>query len=161
VRSRWRFVPLALLVLAAVEIAVFVLIAQWIGVGWAILLGLAFSACGVVLLGREGRRGWRRFREAASGGAPAGREAAHGLAGVLAALLLILPGFVSGITGLLLLIPRVRRLAAGRMQAATEKRVPSRVAGDLFGPRQVRVQRPTPGAAPNPADEVVEGEIVE
>ncbi|WP_027342375.1 FxsA family protein [Hamadaea tsunoensis] len=163
-RSRWRFVPLALLLLAAVEITVFVLVAQWIGVLWALLLAIAFTAAGLFLLGREGRRGWRRFRDAARGGTPAGREAAHGLTGVFAALLLIIPGFVSGITGLVLLIPPVRHLAAGRVQAATEKRVSPSMAGDLFGPRQVRVQRPpkpgTPEAASTP-DEVIEGEIVD
>ncbi|MBM0239950.1 FxsA family protein, partial [Micromonospora sp. ATA32] len=54
----------------------------------------------------------------------------------------------------------------------TERRVSSMVAGDLFGPRRVRVRRgapqPTPQPAPRPAPgpvvdggRAIEGEIVE
>jgi UPF0716 protein FxsA len=161
VRSRWRFVPLAVLVLAIVEIAAFVLIAQAIGAGWALLAVLALSVCGMLALAREGRRGWRRVREAAQGGAPVGRQAADGIAGAIGAFLLFLPGFVTGVIGLLLLLPPIRHFAAGRVQAITEKRVPSNVAGDLFGPRQVRVQRTPRAAQPTETDEVIEGEIVD
>jgi UPF0716 protein FxsA len=161
VRSRWRFVPLATLVLAIVEIAVFLLIAQVIGFGWALLALLALSFVGMAALAREGRRGWRRVREAASGGAPVGRQAADGIAGAIGALLLFIPGFLTGVVGALLLLPPIRRFAAGRVQAITEKRVPSSVAGDLFGPRQVRVQRTPRAAQPTETDEVIEGEIVD
>jgi UPF0716 protein FxsA len=152
---------LALLLAAVVEIAVFVVVAKVIGLAWAILLALAFSVCGMVLLGREGRRGWQRMREAARGGAPAGRQAADGVAGMIAALLLVVPGFVTGVVGLLLLVPPLRSVTAGRIRAATEKRVPSHVAGDLFGPRQVRVQRTPRTTEPSTTEEVIEGEIVD
>ncbi|NUT37548.1 MAG: FxsA family protein, partial [Hamadaea sp.] len=114
---------------------------------------------------------WRRVREAARGGGPVGRQAAEGIAGAVAGLLLFIPGYLTGVLGALLLIPPIRRFGAGRVQAMTEKRVPSHVAGDLFGPRQVRVQRtprPSPGASPGSqsrtqtqTDEVIEGEIVD
>ena len=66
-----------------------------------------------------------------------------------------------------LLVPPLRRLARGRVQAYAERRVSPSVAGDLFGPRRVRVQR---GAGVGPRDgtgagsaagETIEGEIVE
>lgn len=168
-RLRWRFVPLAILLLAVVEIAVFVLVAKLIGWLVAFLLLVLLSFAGMVVLAREGRRGWRRVREAARGGGPVGRQAAEGIAGAVGGLLLFIPGFLTGVVGALLLLPPVRRLAAGRVQAMTEKRVPSHVAGDLFGPRQVRVQRtPRPGARSHTqtqtqtqTDEVIEGEIVD
>jgi UPF0716 protein FxsA len=55
------------------------------------------------------------------------------------------------------------------VQVATERRVSAMVAGDLFGPRRVRVRRgaaqPTPPAADNrpppAAGPAIEGEIVD
>lgn len=169
-RLRWRFVPLILLVLAIVEIAVFVLVAQAIGAGWAFLLLIAFSGAGMWMLGREGRRGWSRVREATRGGAPIGNQAADGVAGAVGALLLFLPGFLTGVVGAAILIPPVRAFVAGRIRAATEKRVSSSTAGNLFGPRRVRAERtpagtpsrgPAPSGGPSAADEVIEGEIVD
>lgn len=181
-RLKWRFVPLILLLLAIVEVVVFVLVAQAIGTGWAFLLLIAFSALGMWMLAREGRRGWSRVREATRGGAPVGNQAADGIAGAVGALLLFLPGFLTGIAGAIMLIPPVRSFAGGRIRVATEKRVSSSTAGNLFGPRRVRAERtPTPPngaspagpsqagassssasqAAPNATDEVIEGEIVD
>jgi UPF0716 protein FxsA len=149
------------MLVALIEIAFFVLVAGWIGVGFAVVALLALSLLGAYLLKREGVRGWRRFRDAARQGAPPGPEAVNGLVGVVAALLLFVPGFITGILGLLLLVPPLRRFVAGRVRSGTEKRVDSRTAGDLFGPRQVRVQRPPKSPTTPPDGEVVEGEIVE
>jgi UPF0716 protein FxsA len=173
IRLKWRYVPLILLALAIVEIIVFALVAQAIGAGWAVLLLLVFSGAGMAMLAREGRRGWQRVREATRGGAPVGNQAADGLAGAVGALLLFMPGFVTGVVGAILLIPPVRAFAAGRIRAATEKRVSSSTAGNLFGPRVVRAERtPTSASSSGPVgpagsgtttatDEVIEGEIVD
>ncbi|GAB3807020.1 FxsA family protein [Micromonospora zhanjiangensis] len=178
-RRRLRFVPLVLLIAAVVEIAVFVLLGRSIGFGPTILLALVASAAGLVLLRREGLRAWRGFRTAAASGQPPGSQVLDGLVGLAAGLLLALPGLVSAVVGVLLVIPPVRRLARRTVRVATERRVSSMVAGDLFGPRRVRVRRGQPSssatappdgpvspqapAAPGPATtgEVVEGEIVE
>ena len=172
IRLKWRFVPLILLALAIVEIIAFVLVAQAIGAGWAVLLLLVFSGAGMAMMAREGRRGWQRVREATRGGAPVGNQAADGIAGAAGALLLFVPGFVTGVVGAIVLIPPVRTFAAGRIRAATEKRVSSSTAGNLFGPRVVRAER-TPTSTPSAGsagaaggtttatDEVIEGEIVD
>jgi UPF0716 protein FxsA len=154
-------VPLAVLILAIIEIAVFVGVAQLIGFGWALLAVLVLSAAGMFALAREGKRGWRRVRDAARSNSPVGPQAADGIAGAVGALLLFVPGFFTGVVGALLLVPPIRKFAARRVQAITEKRVPSNVAGDLFGPRQVRVQRTPRAAQPTETDEVIEGEIVD
>jgi UPF0716 protein FxsA len=170
VRLKWRFVPLIMLALAVVEIALFVLVAQAIGAGWALLLLVASSAAGMWMLAREGRRGWNRVREATRGGTPIGNQAADGIAGAIGALLLFLPGFLTGVVGVVILIPPVRSFVAGRIRVATEKRVSSSTAGNLFGPRRVRAERtpagaPSPGpassGAPSATDEIIEGEIVD
>lgn len=169
--------PLALLLTGIVEIAVFVLLGRWIGFGWTILLVLGISILGLVLLRREGMRAWRGFRAAVEGGRPPGSEVTDGLVGLLAGLLLAAPGLVTGLFGLLLTVPFLRRLARRRMQRSAERRISAAVAGDLFGPRRVRVRRgrSQPQAGPAPAEDAtggptassnapgsaIEGEIVE
>jgi UPF0716 protein FxsA len=172
--------PIGLLLLAVAEIAVFVAVVHAIGAGWSILLLAATTVVGLALLRREGIRGWRAFRAAAQAGRPPGAEVTHSLIGLLGALLLAMPGLITSAVGLLLVLPPFRGLARRGAQRAAEKRVSSAVAGDLFGPRRVRVRRGDPGtvapdgpAAPSadlgpgpvvPATRpgvVVEGEVVE
>ncbi|SCF10562.1 UPF0716 protein FxsA [Micromonospora viridifaciens] len=166
-RRGLRYVPPALLLLAVLELTVFVLVGRGIGFGAALLLVFAASLLGLVLLRREGMRAWRSFRAAAQSGQPPGQGVTDGLVGLAGALLLALPGLITGAAGLLLLVPPVRRLARAGAQRAAERRVSSVVAGDLFGPRRVRVHRgapqPPPAAPQQPAAEpgAIEGEIVE
>ncbi|MEV4271600.1 FxsA family protein [Micromonospora aurantiaca (nom. illeg.)] len=177
-RRGLKYVPPALLLLALLELTVFVLVGRAVGFGVAVLLVFGASLLGLVLLRREGMRAWRGFRAAAQAGRPPGPEVTDGLVGLLGALLLALPGLVSGVVGLLLLVPPLRRLAGGGVRQATERRVSSMVAGDLFGPRRVRVYRgapqptpepapaPSPGPAPSPQPvtdpgKAIEGEIVD
>jgi len=173
-RRGWAFVPIALAVAAVVEIVGFVLVVRWLGLPGAVVLLLITSVLGVLLMRREGVRAWRRFRAEAEAGRPPGRQVTDGLVGLVGALLLILPGFVGDVIGLLLLFPPVRGLARGQVQRMAERRMPSMMAGDVFGPRRVRVRtrppRTGPGAPtappagptpPGPASAAIEGEIVD
>ncbi|MFG1721343.1 FxsA family protein [Micromonospora chalcea] len=177
-RRGLKYVPPALLLLTLLELAVFVLVGRAVGFGAAVLLVFGASLLGLVLLRREGMRAWRGFRAAAQAGRPPGPEVTDGLVGLLGALLLAMPGLFSGVVGLLLLLPPLRRVAGGGVRRATERRVSSMVAGDLFGPRRVRVYRgapqptpqptpsPSPGPAPSPQPvtdpgKAIEGEIVD
>ncbi len=163
-RQRLGFVGVGALLLVIAEIAVFVLVAKEIGTIFAVLLVLVTSALGAWLLRREGVRAWRALRTTAGSGQPVGTGATSGLVGLLAALLLLVPGFLTDLAGLALLIPPVRRLAGGQVQRLAEGRLSSATAGDLFGPRRVRVRRGTPtapGTPPAESDEVIEGEIID
>ncbi|WP_344388346.1 FxsA family protein, partial [Asanoa iriomotensis] len=139
-----RWMPLAILLTAAVEIAVFILVAHLIGFGFTVLLVLAASAAGVLLLRREGMRAWRGFRAAADAGQPPGNQVTDGLVGLGAGLLLAIPGLVSAVLGILLALPPGRQIARLVARRATERRISSAAAGDLFGPRRVRVRRGAP-----------------
>jgi UPF0716 protein FxsA len=160
---------LALLVTAILEIVVLIVVTNLLGsVWWTLLLVLATSAVGSLLLRREGVRAWRRFRAAAQQGRNPGEEVSNGLVGLSGAILLVVPGFLTDLVGLALLVPPVRRLARNRMQAFAERRVSPALAGDLFGPRRVRVReprggppRPGPPAEPGQPGEPIEGEIIE
>ncbi|MGN9893697.1 FxsA family protein [Micromonospora sp. L31] len=157
-RRYLRFVPPALLLAVVLELAVFVGVGQVIGFGSAVLLVFAASLLGLVLLRREGMRAWRGFRSSVEARQPPGRQVTDGLVGLLGALLLATPGLVSGVVGLLLLVPPVRRLARAGVQRAAERRVSSMVAGDLFGPRTVRVRR---GASRPASEPTVDGQVVD
>lgn len=142
-------VGFGLLLLGIIEVVVFILIAQQIGLGWAFAVAVVGSVLGGWLVRREGVRGWRRFRDAVGERRPPGVEASDGFVGLTGALLLAMPGFVSGAAGLLLLFPPVRTLARTGLRRTAERRIPAAAAGDLFGPRRVR-RMPTPEPAPGP-----------
>jgi UPF0716 protein FxsA len=159
-----------LLVIA--EIVVFVVVARAVGWPVAVLAGIASTVVGAVLLKREGVRAWQRLRSAVSEGRPPGGDAGTGVAGLTAAVLLLVPGFITGVAGLLLLIPPVRAFAGRRVRQATEHRISAAAAGDLFGPRIVKATRADPGPVPvqggGPASaevpvqgEVIEGEVID
>ncbi|HET6212165.1 MAG TPA: FxsA family protein [Micromonosporaceae bacterium] len=158
---RFPIAVLAVFGLAVAEIAVLVLVVKAIGLGWALLLMLATSLLGGWLLRREGSRAWRRFRDAAQAGRPPGGEASRGLVGLLSALLLAVPGFLTDLLGLALLVPPVRTGAAGLVQRSAERRLSPSVVGDLFGPRRVRVNVGRDGPEPSGAEPVIEGEILD
>ncbi|HET8660624.1 MAG TPA: FxsA family protein [Micromonosporaceae bacterium] len=148
---RWSaWVPVLLLVLLVLEVAALVAVAQLVGLSWTLLLLVALSVLGGWLLRREGVRAWRRFRTAAQSGPP-GRHATDGVVGLGGALLLAVPGFVTGAVGLFLLLPPVRALARRGVQRLAERRLSSAAAGDLFGPRRVKVRRGAPRSGPAPS----------
>ncbi|RBY84812.1 FxsA family protein [Blastococcus sp. TF02A-26] len=146
-------------VLALVEVVVFVLVANWIGLGATILLTLATSALGLVLLGRQGTRALGELRERAAERRPAGR--ALGDAGLVAVggLLMLLPGFLGDVVGLLCLLPPTRPLVRGLLSRLFVSRLPAH----LRGPVRVRSARTegVPGPAPHPGRPlVIEGEVL-
>ncbi len=101
---------LGLLALAVVELWVAVLVADQIGVLWTLVAIIAMSATGVFLLKRQGRGVWREANaEAASGRVPT-RQLLDGAMVIVGGLLLFVPGFVTGVIGLLLLTPPIRAL---------------------------------------------------
>jgi UPF0716 protein FxsA len=105
--------PLLLLlfiVVPLVELFVIIEVGQAIGV-WP-TIGLLFldSILGAVLLRSQGRTVWRRFNEALSAGRVPHREVFDGAMVIFGGALLLTPGFVTDIFGLLLLIPPTRAL---------------------------------------------------
>jgi UPF0716 protein FxsA len=163
--------PLALAALAVAEIAAFVAVVHAIGGGWALLLLAASCVAGLALLRREGVRGWRAFRAAAESGRPPGPQVSNSLVGLGGALLLAVPGFITAVAGLVLLLPPGRLLARRGIERLTERQVGTAVAGDLFGPRRVKVRRGSPVVVVDEAVETdaqvhtpaaaIEGEVVE
>jgi UPF0716 protein FxsA len=159
--------PLALVAVAVAEIAAFVAVVHAIGGGWAVLLLAASCLAGLALLRREGVRGWRAFKAAAEQGRPPGPQVSNSLVGLGGALLLAVPGFLTAVAGLLLLLPPGRRMARRGIERTTERQMGAAVAGDLFGPRRVKVKRGSPVVVVEQEPPVhtpaaaIEGEVVE
>ena len=99
-----------LLLLLVVEVVTVVAVSSWIGFGWTLLALLGISLLGGLLVRREGSRAWRAFSSAVSEGRAPAREALDGVLVLIGALLVLLPGFVSDVVGLLCLLPPTRRL---------------------------------------------------
>lgn len=119
-------VPLILIAWPIAEIAAFIVVGGKIGVLWTIGLIFAASVLGGILLRIQGFGAVNRIRREMDTGKVPGRDLAHGAMIMLAGLLLILPGFVSDIVGLLLFLPPVRdlawRLLRGRITIITDFR---------------------------------------
>jgi UPF0716 protein FxsA len=102
---------LALLLLVPVlaEITVFILVGRWLGVLVTLLLFIAIGIIGSMLLKRQGMLALREMQAALARGEPPAEPVAHAALLVLAALLLIFPGFLSDLMAVPLLLPPVRR----------------------------------------------------
>jgi UPF0716 protein FxsA len=102
---------LLLLALPLLEIAGFVIVGREIGALATIGLVLASSIAGGMLLRHQGFGVMTRVRAEMDAGRDPSRQLAHGVMIVLAAILLIIPGFITDIFGILLFLPPVRDLA--------------------------------------------------
>ncbi|MBA3523841.1 MAG: FxsA family protein [Geodermatophilaceae bacterium] len=128
--------PLLLLVVlfAAAEIFVLITVGSAIGAGWTILALLATSALGLWLLRREGSRALHAMREASATGRPPHKEIADGILIFFGGLLMILPGFLTDLLGLLCLFPPTRALIRRTLFALLLRRIPTA----MFSPRWSR-----------------------
>jgi UPF0716 protein FxsA len=94
-------------------------------IGWlaTIALLIVISACGPSLVHRQGMGVWRRAQRRMEGGEVPGREAIDGVLLLVAGGLLTFPGFITGVLGLLLLLPPVRSLVRIATRAWLARRV--------------------------------------
>jgi UPF0716 protein FxsA len=97
-----------LIALPIAEVVVFVQVAGSINLLNAIGLLIVVSMVGVWLAKREGLGVVTRMRRAQERGEVPSRELADGALILLASALLVLPGFISDVIGILLLLPPVR-----------------------------------------------------
>lgn len=105
-------IPILILGLPLAEIAGFVVVGREIGVAATLLLVFLSAIVGIVLLRIQGFEVMRRVQEAARTGNDPGLDVLGGALTFLAAILLIVPGFISDTIGLLLFLPPLRRALA-------------------------------------------------
>lgn len=152
-RSWLRWVLLTLVLLPLVEIAVLIAVGRSIGLGWTILLLLGMAVVGTWLARRETGRTFGALRSAMDSGRMPTDEATDAILVGAGAFLLVLPGFVSDVLGLFLVLPFTRPLARRLLQLlvahqALRLRAAAGVPADAG-------RRRSPGRG-----DVIEGEVV-
>lgn len=115
------------LVLPFVELYVILQVGHAIGVLNTIALLILVSAAGAWLVKREGLSVLRRAQERAQAGAVPGKELVDGVLILFAGALLISPGFVTDVVGILLLLPPVRAAFRGVVGRWLRRRAEFRV----------------------------------
>ena len=98
------------IVVPIAELAVIIQVGQAIGVWWTIGILVADSLLGSWLMRSQGRLAWRRFNVALQEGRAPAREVADGALIIFGGALLLTPGFLTDILGILLLAPPTRAL---------------------------------------------------
>lgn len=106
-----------------VELALLIRVGEAIGAGPTVGLVLVTGFVGAWLARREGTRSWRTVRrELAAGTLPAGEMLGAALV-VLSGALLVTPGVLTDVVGLLLLARPVRRRVVARVRRKLEERL--------------------------------------
>ena len=141
---------LLLIALPLLEIAILIEVGQAIGFWASVLLLFAAALVGAKIVHDQGLATARRAAEALAEGAPPVGPMLEGVALVIAGALLILPGYLSDIAGLLLMVPPFLRFAIlsvlRRFRDAARRRFP-----------QAPARRPPPEEPERPL--VIEGEF--
>jgi UPF0716 protein FxsA len=114
---------LLFIVVPIAELFVIIQVGELIGVWPTLLLLLLDAIAGSWLLKHEGRSAWRRFNLALAERRMPGKEVADGFLVVLGGALLIAPGFITDIFGILFLIPPTRAIARRILRRFTVGRI--------------------------------------
>lgn len=110
-------IPLLILGLPLAEIAGFVAVGREIGVAMTLLLVFLSAIAGIMLLRIQEFSVLRRVQEAARTGIDPGLDVLGGVLVFIAAILLIVPGFISDILGVFIFLPPVRRAIAAFLRS--------------------------------------------
>ncbi|WP_174804250.1 FxsA family protein [Martelella limonii] len=106
---------IAIILYPFVEIAGFIIVGRAIGLFPTLGLIMLTAVIGAILLRIQGFSVLQRLNQDVRDGGNPGRDLVHGGMIVLAGILLLIPGFVSDICGLLLFIPPLRDFVWRRM----------------------------------------------
>jgi UPF0716 protein FxsA len=159
----------AFVLIPLAEIWAILQVGQLVGPWWTIALLVLDSMVGAWLIKREGGRAWRALREALQHGRMPARELADGALILIGGTLMLSPGFVLDLVGILLILPFTRPVARRLLTTVVERRLVVAPAfgpgfgagfGAGFGPGSFdpgNDRRPGPG----PEGPVVRGDVVE
>jgi UPF0716 protein FxsA len=111
---------LLILIFPLAEIAAFIAVGRVIGILPTLILIVASSAIGMTMLRDAGAGTLSRLQQGR--GAPAAILAEGGTR-MLAGILLLIPGFLTDLAALIVLIPSARRLFGGGMKMTVDVRV--------------------------------------
>ncbi|MGW4521178.1 FxsA family protein [Amycolatopsis sp. NPDC004378] len=149
----------AFLLYVIAEIAAIWAVGSAVGVLGTLGLLLAGAFLGSWLARREGGKAMRAFMSAARAGQPTEKELTDGMLVALGGVLILVPGFVSDVLGLLLMLSPSRALVRRWWLRRMEKRA-VRFANQRRGPVMV-VDSEVVAEEPPKQHPVIEGRIIE
>ncbi|MBF0310768.1 MAG: FxsA family protein [Magnetococcales bacterium] len=95
--------------LLIVELFGLLIVGQWLGIFWTLACLIGGIVAGILLIRAEGLRILLRLQERLASGQAVEQTLLEGLLAILGGILLIVPGFISDIGALLLIISPLRR----------------------------------------------------
>jgi UPF0716 protein FxsA len=143
-RFPWWLLVATFIAVPILEIYVIIQVGQVIGAWWTIALLIADSIFGSWLIRHEGRRAWQALTVAIESGRMPATELADGALILVGGTLMISPGFVTDIFGIVLILPFTRPLARRLLTRVVARRL-------------LVVRRDGPG----PQGPVVRGEVID
>ena len=152
------FLVVIFILVPIAEIYVIIQVGEAIGLVPTVVLLLADAILGSMLLRYQGRAAWIRFNRALAEGRLPHKEVFDGVLVITGGALLLTPGFLSDILGLILLIPPTRALVRAASSRFVRRRLSLGEAVWSFGASQrpPRTRRdsgsPPPGRGPGPED---------
>lgn len=146
-------IPILLLGAPILEIAVLILVGEQIGLLPTLGIVVGSALVGAVLLKRQGFAALGRIRAEAAAGRVPGRDIVHGVMIVVAGVLLLLPGLIGDVIGVLLFLPPVRDLLWRALGRSVTVVATSPMGFQRFG---AGMTRPGSGAGPAPRPGVLD-----
>ena len=132
-------VLMAIAVWTLVEIALFVVIGGWIGVFWSWAVVVGTAALGIGLIRGQGGRAIRGLRRDLGAAHRVAAPMGHSALIVVAAILLIMPGFLTDGIGLILLVPWIRGLILAKIATRTRIYATQRDVSGMFHPNRSEI----------------------
>ncbi len=133
------------------EVASLIIVGRGVGVLVTLLLVIGAGVLGLALLRQQGSDALAAMRRSLDDRRDPRPALLRGGFRFMAALLLILPGFLGDLVALALLVPAVQRLVARRFTPTGGARVMTMRSTEIYGVRPARPEQP-------PRDRVVEAE---
>jgi UPF0716 protein FxsA len=148
------FLVVIFIVVPLAELYVIIQVGQAIGVVPTLALLLVDALLGSILLRHQGRAAWIRFNRALAEGRLPHKEVFDGVLVIVGGALLLTPGFLTDIVGLILLIPPTRALVRAVSARFVRGRMALGGAAWTFGrTRRPPRTRPAPGGSSAPPRE--------
>lgn len=166
VRVPWWLLLVAFVVVPLVEIYAIISVGRAIGAWPTIGLLVIDSIVGAWLVKREGSKAWNALATALGSGRMPSRELADGALILIGGTLMLTPGFVTDLVGILLVLPLTRPLARGILSRAVGRRLTAGIGfqpGGGFGApghTQNGPGRNEPRPESDTGGSVVQGEVV-
>ncbi len=139
-----------------VEIVALVAVANAIGAMWTVLLILAGSILGLVLVRSQGKRVMAEFRAASRGERSPTVAVADGALFSIGSVALFAPGLVTSVIGILLLLPFTRWALRPLVMLGAAKWMPTVAAGSRMRPTVIDGE-----VIPDPAASASAGLVIE